>query len=163
MTPAFLAALLDAGPGRAGGILDVRLPAGFPDLEERGFLQGRLRKMAEDPAAAEWVAPRLMVLRASREAVGNLGFHLAPDAGGQVEIGYSVFPAHRGRGYTVEAASLLIDWAVRERGVTRFRASVSPANAPSLAVVRRLGFHQTGSRVDEVDGEELVFEMVRVT
>jgi RimJ/RimL family protein N-acetyltransferase len=35
-------------------------------------------------------------------------------------------------------------------------ASVSPDNAASLAVVRRLGFVKTGEEVDEVDGLEWV-------
>jgi RimJ/RimL family protein N-acetyltransferase len=37
-------------------------------------------------------------------------------------------------------------------------ASVSPENAPSLAVIRKLGFEQTGEQWDEEDGLELVFE-----
>jgi hypothetical protein len=33
------------------------------------------------------------------------------------------------------------------------------ANAPSLAIVRRLGFVQTGEYWDDEDGLELVFEL----
>jgi ribosomal-protein-alanine N-acetyltransferase len=36
---------------------------------------------------------------------------------------------------------------------------VAPSNDRSLAVVGRLGFRQTGVRWDELDGEELVFEL----
>ena len=49
------------------------------------------------------------------------------------------------------------DWAAAQ-GVHRFRASVGPWNQPSLNLVRKLGFVQTGTQMDEVDGEELVFE-----
>ena len=41
----------------------------------------------------------------------------------------------------------------------RFRASVSPGNVASLAVIGRLGFRQTGVQIDDVDGEELVFDL----
>lgn len=49
-------------------------------------------------------------------------------------------------------------WAQRQPGVHGFRAAVSPANAPSLALVAKLGFARTGVQWDEIDGEELVFE-----
>ena len=48
-----------------------------------------------------------------------------------------------------------------ERGVKRFVASVAPSNEPSLAIVRKLGFVQTGERMDDEDGLELVFELER--
>jgi RimJ/RimL family protein N-acetyltransferase len=51
-----------------------------------------------------------------------------------------------------------LGWA-REQGVHRFRASIAPANDPSLAVIRRFGFREVGLRMDEIDGEELVFEL----
>jgi RimJ/RimL family protein N-acetyltransferase len=40
-------------------------------------------------------------------------------------------------------------------------ASVPPSNLPSLAVVRKVGFVQTGVRVDDVYNEQLVFEVTR--
>jgi RimJ/RimL family protein N-acetyltransferase len=36
---------------------------------------------------------------------------------------------------------------------------LSPDNAPSLAVLEKLGFRQTGVQIDESDDEELVFEL----
>jgi L-amino acid N-acyltransferase YncA len=42
--------------------------------------------------------------------------------------------------------------------VRTVRASVSPGNVASLALVRSLGFRQVGEQWDEIDGLELVFE-----
>jgi [ribosomal protein S5]-alanine N-acetyltransferase len=50
-------------------------------------------------------------------------------------------------------------WAESEHGIQHFVASVEPGNAASLAVVRRLGFEQTGRHWDDEDGEELEFEL----
>jgi RimJ/RimL family protein N-acetyltransferase len=50
-------------------------------------------------------------------------------------------------------------WATSAHGIRRFVASVSPTNQPSLAIVRKLGFLQTGVQWDGEDGEELVFEL----
>jgi RimJ/RimL family protein N-acetyltransferase len=44
-------------------------------------------------------------------------------------------------------------------GIRRFVASIGPGNGPSLAVVRRLGFIQTGEQWDDEDGLESVFEL----
>jgi len=55
-----------------------------------------------------------------------------------------------------EAAGALVDWAFAQ-GESEVYASVAPDNAPSLAVVRSLGFIQIGTQIDEVDGLELVF------
>jgi RimJ/RimL family protein N-acetyltransferase len=54
-----------------------------------------------------------------------------------------------------------MDWAHEEKGIGRFIASVAPTNDPSLAIVRKLGFVQTGEQWDEEDGLELVFELER--
>jgi L-amino acid N-acyltransferase YncA len=53
-------------------------------------------------------------------------------------------------------------WA-EGQGIHDFVASVSPDNAPSLAIVHKLGFVQTGDQWDEEDGLELVFELSRRT
>ena len=81
-----------------------------------------------------------------------------PGADDAVEIGYTIFEPWRGRGYATEAARALMEWARAEHGIRRFIASVAPGNAPSLAIVRRLGFEQTGEQWDEEDGLELVWE-----
>ena len=70
-----------------------------------------------------------------------------------------MFEEFRGRGYATEAARALLAWACDEHGIRHFIASVAPGNAPSLAIVRRLGFVETGRQWDEEDGEELVFEL----
>jgi RimJ/RimL family protein N-acetyltransferase len=77
---------------------------------------------------------------------------------GRLEVGYRIFPEHRRRGYATEAVRALLDWA-RAQGIDRFIASVGPKNAPSLALVRQLGFREVGCHWDDEDGEELEFEL----
>jgi RimJ/RimL family protein N-acetyltransferase len=96
--------------------------------------------------------------------IGHAGFHGPPGVNGPgaadaVEVGYTIYEPHRGKGYATEAARALIGWARDERAIRHFIASVAPDNVPSLALVRRLGFVQTGTQWDEEDGEELVFEL----
>jgi hypothetical protein len=55
----------------------------------------------------------------------------------------------------------MMQWARLNRGVSRFVVSISPDDPPSLAMAAALGFEPTGSQVDEIDGDEWVFELQR--
>ena len=95
--------------------------------------------------------------------IGNVGFHGEPgvnaaDAERALEIGYSIQPEHRRRGYATEAVEGMLAWA-RGQGIRHFVASVAPDNAPSLAIIRKLGFVRTGEHIDPEDGLEHVFEL----
>jgi [ribosomal protein S5]-alanine N-acetyltransferase len=50
-----------------------------------------------------------------------------------------------------------MDWAAATRGIGRFVVSVSPENAPSVAMVRKLGFAPIGSHIDDADGYEDIY------
>jgi len=163
MSPGFVGALLDGDRDRAATLIGFELPEDWPDDNTQGFLRMRHGQMQREPETQQWLG-RALVLRGSGTMVGYAGFHGPPgsnalEKGDAVELGYTVFPAFRGRGYATEAAQALMRWAREEHGITAFVASVSPGNEPSLAVVRKLGFVHVGERMDDVDGLELVFEL----
>jgi len=160
MSPTFIAALLAGDLEAARSEIDAELPPELAD-DHGDVLRLRLGQMREDPAMQPWLLRLMVPRRGPRVAIGRIGFHGPPDAERRVEIGYTVFEDFRGQGFATEATRALFDWAHAAHGITRFRASVSPGNEPSLAVVRKLGFRRTGVQWDEVDGEELVFELDR--
>ncbi len=163
LSPLVLQALLDGRHDVAEQQASVRFPTGWPDEGAESLLRLRLEQISRDPAAQRWLV-RALVRRRDGEMIGHAGFHGPPGTGGlapgKAELGYTVFPAYRGRGYATEAAVALMDWAEGE-GIRRFVASVAPGNDPSLAIVRTLGFVQTGEQWDEEDGLELVLELDR--
>jgi [ribosomal protein S5]-alanine N-acetyltransferase len=162
MAPPAIEALLDGRRDAAERLLGGSIPDGWPDERDARFLRLRLEQMRREPGAARWLV-RALVLPSESAVVGTAGFHGPPGVNGPekpdaLELGYTIFPAFRGRGFATEAAEAIIEWA-REQGIRDFVASVSPDNAPSLAVVRKLGFVQTGEQWDDEDGLELVFEL----
>jgi RimJ/RimL family protein N-acetyltransferase len=156
LEPAAIERLLADDRAGATSMLGVTLPEEFPASGERsGFLPIQLERMRASPDRRDWMA-RLMVARADGAAIGHCGFHGPPEVIGRAEIGYTVFTAFRGQDYAKESARALVDWAFAQREDEVY-ATVAPDNAPSLAVVRALGFIEVGTQIDEVDGLELVF------
>ena len=160
LSPGLIAALLDGRRDEAEAVGSFAIPQSWPDEHDRRFLAFRLRQASEDASQAKWLV-RAIVL--DGEMIGHIGFHGSPGrntlkAEDAVEVGYTIFPEHRRRGYATEAVLTLLAWA-RAQGIQRFLASVGPDNEPSLAIVRRLGFREVGRHWDDVDGEELEFEL----
>ncbi|TMC54235.1 MAG: GNAT family N-acetyltransferase [Chloroflexi bacterium] len=155
--PIAIRRLIEGDRPEAERVLGRIVPDEFPNSDElEGFLPIQLQRMGQSPRRREWMA-RLMVSE-TLGVVGHCGFHGAPETIGRAEIGYTVFEPFRGRGFAREAAGALVKWAF-EHGEKKVFATVSPDNAPSLAVVRAIGFQQVGTQQDEVDGLELVFTM----
>lgn len=120
--------------------------------------QIRLDQIAADPASAEWVA-RAAVSVPDGDVVGHGGFHGPPDANGMVEVGYSVDPAHRRRGYARAILTELIRRARADERVRTVRASIRPDNLASLATIAGFGFTQVGEQWDDEDGWETIYEV----
>ena len=104
-----------------------------------------------------WSA-RAALLRESGEMVGHAGFHLPPGsdaivqwAPGGVEVGYTIFPAYRRRGFATEATLALVEFA-RTEGVPSVLATTNVENAPSRGVLSKCGF----VLVDQVREDEVV-------
>jgi len=118
----------------------------------------RAQQVVETPADLPWVTGILWDETAG-VAVGQSGFHCAPDADGMVEVGYSVDPAYRRRGYARAALELAIEHARAEASVRTLRATISPENEASLALIAQYPFVRNGEQWDEEDGLELIFEL----
>ena len=159
MSLAFMRALLARDLAAAEAEIGASVPADFPDQLD-GFLQYRIPDLVADPTAQPWLG-RAIVLTddTGRHVIGSVGFHAPPDERGFVEIGYRVEVEHRRRGVASEVVRAMFDWASREHGVDRFRASTAPDNLASQAVLSKFGFREVGSQMDDIDGLELVFEI----
>jgi RimJ/RimL family protein N-acetyltransferase len=89
---------------------------------------------------------RLGKLRVTRKAddvlLGRAGFGVHGPTG-EPEIGYALFREHQGHGYATEAATALRDWIFRDTEWDHFIGFADVRNAPSLAVLKRIGMRET--------------------
>jgi len=61
-----------------------------------------------------------------------------------IDVGYHLLPDARGCGYATEAARALLGYGFKTLKLSEIYAVVSPHNAPSQAVMQRLGMPRTG-------------------
>jgi ribosomal-protein-alanine N-acetyltransferase len=160
MSLRFMEAVVEHDLPTATEVIGATVPARWPSDDLLAFFGYRIPAVRTDPASIPWLG-RVIVLddSAGRRIIGSIGFHAPPDELGQVEIGYRVEPEYRRRGVATEVAAAMLDWARREHGVHRFRASVAPDNVASKAIISRLGFREVGSQMDDIDGLEIVHEL----
>ena len=111
------------------------------------------------PAAVRWVAGEevrrtsgraldLVVCAPGRpgEVLGEVGLVVVRHDRGWAEVGYWLFPEHRGRGMATRAVPLMASWALSTLPLTRLFARTHPDNPAAAAVVRRAGFTLAGTR-----------------
>lgn len=132
-----------AGPAELAKALRVEVAESWPpplyDLEATRRTLELLRQSAE---WQEWGLRYFVLRRAGSRglAVGVGGYKGAPAADGSVEIGYSILPEHRRRGFASEAVEGLKERAYRDPRVERVVAETLPDLAPSIGVLRKTGF-----------------------
>jgi RimJ/RimL family protein N-acetyltransferase len=107
---------------------------------------------AEHAQYGIWV----IVERATNTVIGDIGFLGPPGREHAVEIGYSVVPDRRRRGYAIEAAGALVQWALQQPGVDVVLARCDASNEPSIRTLERIGFSCT-----ERHGEQLRWRLGR--
>ena len=135
-------------PASLGALLDVAIPASWPpgeyDRDALDFFRGRL--IAGGPSQVGWYGWYAM----TSDSEGHCGSLVAaagyfgPPSQGSVEIGFSVVPEARARGYATEIAQALIAHAFDQPGVQVVNARTADSNAPSTRVLLKCGFHRVG-------------------
>jgi RimJ/RimL family protein N-acetyltransferase len=96
---------------------------------------------------ADWQAAdtaRIYGLWVDGTLAGGTLFRTFDVPSGVCEVGVWLGPSYEGRGLISRTVRLMIDWAVRERGMARVEWRTDPRNVRSAAVAQRLGFTREG-------------------
>ena len=81
----------------------------------------------------------LVILKDTGEPIGLCGIIKRPTLD-DVDIGYAFLPRHWSKGYAVEAASAVKQYAQDIIGLKRLVAIVDPLNLGSIRVLEKIGF-----------------------
>lgn len=88
----------------------------------------------------------LVIEKASRTVVAELGFKGEPNTRHEVEIGYGTMPRRQGEGFMSEAVGGMIGWAKNRKDIATILAETDQQNLPSIKVLRKNGFAQFDKR-----------------
>ncbi len=134
---------------------DFDEPELMTDLDDALGRISRYPTVVGDPPQGIWA----IVPRDTGVPAGGLLLKTLPHAEhGEVEIGWWLHPDSVGRGYATEAASRVLDHAFAG-GLTEVWAVMFPANAPSRAVMTRLGMTDLGVHERWYPGESQVMRI----
>jgi len=144
-TPDLVASDL-AGRASLGESLQVEVPDNWPpELYDRPAMEYALRVL-EDAATQGWSFWYLIRKgEAVERVIGIGGFKGRPDERGSVEIGYSILPQFRYRGFATEAVARLVNWAFTFSLVREVCAETLPHLKQSIRVLEKNGFEFTGA------------------
>lgn len=158
MSPAAMRSLADGDLSDANKHSSVPLGPYFIGDECRYVWKLRGAQVEADPKQAPWVA-RVIYDPRYHISVGRAGFHRPPNARGMVEVGYSVDPEHRRKGYARAALTTLINRATCEPSARVLRAAIRLDNEASRNLALQCGLVAVGEQWTDEDGLEVVYEI----
>lgn len=135
-----------AADGHLSSLLHAEVTREWPPADwERHVLELLLETFTRDPAMQAF--HRYVLLQREQQwpvLVGCLGGFVWPDRPHELEIGYSILPAFRRRGYALDAARQYVAWVRAQPEPRDLVAQTFPTHEASLRILRTLGFAQTG-------------------
>ncbi|MES2615225.1 MAG: GNAT family protein [Bdellovibrionota bacterium] len=90
---------------------------------------------------------RLLILNLDQVLVGSIYYFKTVVYSNALEIGYIIFDNNsKGKGYTTEALSLMVDHLFTTKFMNRIQLKIEPSNEPSIKVALKCGFQFDGTR-----------------
>jgi len=120
--------------------------------ESRAYVLETMAGAREDPRYTYDLA---VVLTEENRLIGRCGLHLTEPEIGEAVLWFTLHPDSWGRGYTTEAARVLVDFGFRDLQLHRIWADSDPANIASWRVLEKLGMRREGHLVENawINGE----------
>jgi RimJ/RimL family protein N-acetyltransferase len=115
------------------------LPGSATEAEALAWLERNRGRWAEGRGFSFAIAEA-----ATGRAVGAIGLWLTELPHGRAEIGYSVMPSARGRGYAAEALLAVTGFAWTIPELHRLQLHIEPWNTASIRTAERAGFTREG-------------------
>ena len=77
------------------------------------------------------------------ELLGDVALRVDAEDTSRAELGFTMSPAHQGRGYATEAVTRVIAYAFERLGVETVFAIADARNEASIALLERIGMRRT--------------------
>lgn len=128
--------------------IDLEPTPYWPDQETMDTLP-RIIKHLEKIDCPTGFESWMIVLKHNSTVIGDAGFKGLPDKEGAVDIGYSIIEQEQQKGYGLETAGALVEWAFQQTQVNTVTAKCLVENEASAKILEKLGMEEV-VRDDEV-------------
>jgi RimJ/RimL family protein N-acetyltransferase len=91
-----------------------------------------------NPPETKW----FVIEKKDGSKIGSVGYF--PAKGDLLEIGYSLIPSERGKGYCSEAAKIVVDYIFLSKSIPRIQSLTDVRNVASQKVLEKTGFKKEG-------------------
>lgn len=150
-------------PEQLASLLKTQVEPGWPPGEyDRDAQKFFCNRMKENGASVIgwyiWYAIRLPKNNTPSLLVGAGGYFGPPDKDGIVEIGFSIVPSQRQKGYATEIAKALVENAFNDNRIKIVIAHTTINNKASCKVLEKSGFHYIPNKHDP---DILLFESLK--
>lgn len=147
-------------PEQLASLLNTQVEPGWPPGEYDINAQKFFHKCYKENGASViewfvWYAITLPKNSIPSVLIGAGGYFGPPDKDGIVEIGFSIVPSQRQKGYATEIAKALVENAFNDNRVHKIIAHTTIHNKASCKVLEKSGFHYI---VNKHESDSLLFE-----
>lgn len=85
----------------------------------------------------------LIIIKQEMKIIGDIGFKGIPNQFGEVDLGYGIIETEQRKGYAIEAAKALSNWAFSHPNVKKITAKCLIDNYGSVKILEKLNFKKT--------------------
>ncbi|PRY04296.1 ribosomal-protein-alanine N-acetyltransferase [Pontibacter ummariensis] len=127
----------------------------WPDQEAIETLPKIIRnlELVGDPTGFEsW----MVVLKSDKTVIGDAGFKGRPNKAGEVDLGYAIIEQEQRKGYGMEVARALTEWALEQQKVNSVTAKCFIGNTGSARILQKLGMTETHR------DEEMIYWQIKI-
>ncbi|WP_112179716.1 MULTISPECIES: GNAT family N-acetyltransferase [Paraliobacillus] len=147
LTPEIMEAAL-LGRDKLEKAISYDVSSEWPMDVYKQFFPYKIQQFKESPAVNDWEG--MVILKDKQLIIGDIGFKGGPNEKGIIDLGYSVIPSQRRKGYATEMANAMVNWGVVQSGVEQVVATSDPDNIASKRVLEKSGFHKVKQTNDTI-------------
>ncbi|QGQ44978.1 GNAT family N-acetyltransferase [Metabacillus sediminilitoris] len=120
----------------------------WPLEEYKQLFLYKINRFHNFPHENEWEG--IIIHKSDNCIIGDMGFKGGPNEKGIIDIGYSIVPRYRGKGYATEMGKAMVEWGLSQPGVNKAIATCNSDNFASIRVLEKIGFHITKKSADKL-------------
>jgi len=126
---------------------DLKLAAEWANDPETFGVYNPLRQMSRTELEKMYdnLTPEDKWLFIEKKDGSKIGFISHFPVGRLLEIGYTLLPSERGKGYCTEAVAIMVDYIFLSKDTVRIQAHIDPRNTASQKVAEKNGFKKEGT------------------